>query len=76
MTQRIDYQKLSTPGLRALGGVYTYIVNSDLPKAGGIELTCGRTTHVAKMLPSRAQRGTFDRQGERSLASLGMTPTL
>src|SRR3982074_490310 len=33
MTQRIDYQKLSTPGLRALGGVYTYIVNSGLPKA-------------------------------------------
>ena len=32
MTQRIDYQKLSTPGLRALGGVYTYIVNSGLPK--------------------------------------------
>jgi AhpD family alkylhydroperoxidase len=33
MTQRIDYQKLSTPGLRALGGVYTYIANSGLPKA-------------------------------------------
>jgi hypothetical protein len=33
MTQRIDYQKLSMPGLRALGGVYTYIVNSGLPKA-------------------------------------------
>jgi AhpD family alkylhydroperoxidase len=33
MTQRVDYQKLSTPGLRALGGVYTYIVNSGLPKA-------------------------------------------
>jgi hypothetical protein len=33
MTQRLDYQKLSTTGLRALGGVYTYIVNSGLPKA-------------------------------------------
>jgi len=33
MTQRIDYQKLSTPGLRALGGVYMYIANSGLPKA-------------------------------------------
>jgi AhpD family alkylhydroperoxidase len=33
MTQRLDYQKLSTPSLRALGGVYTYIVNSGLPKA-------------------------------------------
>ena len=33
MIQRLDYQKLSTPGLRALGGVYTYIVNSGLPKA-------------------------------------------
>ena len=33
MTQRLDYQKLSTTGLRALGGVHTYIVNSGLPKA-------------------------------------------
>ena len=32
MTQRIDYQKLSTAGLRALGGVYVYIENSGLPK--------------------------------------------
>ena len=32
MTQRLDYQKLSTAGLRALGGVYMYIVNSGLPK--------------------------------------------
>jgi AhpD family alkylhydroperoxidase len=32
-TQRLDYQKLSTAGLRALGGVYMYIVNSGLPKA-------------------------------------------
>ena len=33
MTQRLDYQKLSMTGLRALGGVYMYIVNSGLPKA-------------------------------------------
>src|SRR5260370_26943102 len=33
MTQRLDYQKLSTTGLRALGGGYTYIVNLGLPKA-------------------------------------------
>jgi AhpD family alkylhydroperoxidase len=33
MTLRLDYQKLSTAGLRALGGVYLYIVNSGLPKA-------------------------------------------
>src|SRR5258708_7458514 len=32
MTQRLDYQKLSAAGLRALGGVYMYIVNSGLPK--------------------------------------------
>src|ERR1700733_7778841 len=32
MTQRVDYQKLSTAGLRALGGVYVYIENSGLPK--------------------------------------------
>ena len=33
MTQRLDYEKLSTAGLRALGGVYMYIANSGLPKA-------------------------------------------
>jgi len=33
MTQRLDYEKLSAAGLRALGGVYMYIVNSGLPKA-------------------------------------------
>jgi AhpD family alkylhydroperoxidase len=33
MTLRLDYQKLSTAGLRALGGVHMYIVNSGLPKA-------------------------------------------
>jgi AhpD family alkylhydroperoxidase len=33
MTQRLDYEKLSTAGLRALGGVHMYIVNSGLPKA-------------------------------------------
>ena len=33
MTLRLDYQKLSSAGLRALGGVYTYILNSGLPKA-------------------------------------------
>src|SRR5882757_9197156 len=33
MTQRLDYQKLSMTGLRALGGVYMYIANSGLPKA-------------------------------------------
>jgi hypothetical protein len=32
MTQRLDYQKLSAAGLRALGGVYTYIVNAGLPR--------------------------------------------
>lgn len=32
VTQRLDYQKLSTPGVRAIGGVYTYVVNSGLPK--------------------------------------------
>lgn len=31
-TQRLDYQKLSTAGVRAVGGVYTYVVNSGLPK--------------------------------------------
>jgi len=33
MTQRLDYEKLSAAGLRALGRVYMYIVNSGLPKA-------------------------------------------
>jgi AhpD family alkylhydroperoxidase len=33
MSQRLDYQKLSTAGLRALGGVHTYVVNSGLPKS-------------------------------------------
>jgi AhpD family alkylhydroperoxidase len=33
MTLRLDYQKLSATGLRALGGVHMYIVNSGLPKA-------------------------------------------
>jgi AhpD family alkylhydroperoxidase len=32
MSQRLDYQKLSAPGLRALAGVYVYIANSGLPK--------------------------------------------
>lgn len=32
MTQRLDYQKLSPPGVRAIAGVYTYVVNSGLPK--------------------------------------------
>src|SRR5258707_3140146 len=32
MTQRLDYQKLSAAGVRAVGGVYMYIVNSGLPK--------------------------------------------
>jgi AhpD family alkylhydroperoxidase len=32
MTQRVDYQKLSAAGLRALGGVYVYVENSGLPK--------------------------------------------
>ena len=33
MTQRLDYQKLSPAGVRALGGVYMYVSNSGLPKA-------------------------------------------
>jgi len=33
MTLRLDYQKLSAAGLRALGGVYVHIENSGLPKA-------------------------------------------
>jgi AhpD family alkylhydroperoxidase len=33
MSQRLDYQKLSAAGLRALGGVHVYIQNSGLPKA-------------------------------------------
>ena len=32
MTQRVDYQKLSAAGLRAVGGVYMYVVNSGLAK--------------------------------------------
>jgi len=32
MTQRLDYQKLSAPGVRAVGGVYMYVTNSGLPK--------------------------------------------
>ena len=32
MSQRLDYQKLSAAGLRALGGVHVYIQNSGLPK--------------------------------------------
>jgi AhpD family alkylhydroperoxidase len=32
MTERLDYQKLSAAGVRAVGGVYMYIVNSGLPK--------------------------------------------
>ena len=32
MTQRLDYQKLSAPGVRAVGGVYLYVTNSGLPK--------------------------------------------
>ena len=33
MTQRLDYQKLSPAGVRALGGVYMYVSSSGLPKA-------------------------------------------
>ena len=33
MTQRLDYQHLSAAGMRAVGGVYTYVANSGLPKA-------------------------------------------
>jgi len=33
MTQRVDYQKLSAAGLRAVGGVYVYVSNSGLAKA-------------------------------------------
>jgi AhpD family alkylhydroperoxidase len=33
MTQRLDYQKLSAAGVRAVGGVYMYVANSGLPKA-------------------------------------------
>ena len=32
MTQRLDYQKLSAAGMRAVGGVYMYVANSGLPK--------------------------------------------
>ena len=32
MTQRLDYQKLSAQGVRAVGGVYLYVTNSGLPK--------------------------------------------
>jgi AhpD family alkylhydroperoxidase len=32
MTQRLDYQNLSAAGVRAVGGVYMYLVNSGLPK--------------------------------------------
>ena len=32
MTQRIDYEKLSAAGVRALGGLYVYVENSGLPK--------------------------------------------
>ena len=32
MSQRLDYQKLSPAGVKALGGVYMYVVNSGLPK--------------------------------------------
>lgn len=32
MSQRLDYQKLSPAGVRALGGVYMYVSNSGLPK--------------------------------------------
>ena len=32
MTQRLDYQKLSAAGVRAVGGVYMYVMNSGLPK--------------------------------------------
>lgn len=32
MTQRLDYQKLSPAGVRALGGVHVYVANSGLPK--------------------------------------------
>ena len=45
MTQRLDYEKLSTAGLRALGGVYMYIVNSGLPKAL-IDLVCLRASQI------------------------------
>ena len=33
MSQRLDYQKLSAAGMRAVGGVYVYVANSGLPKA-------------------------------------------
>jgi AhpD family alkylhydroperoxidase len=32
MTQRLDYQKLSVAGVRAVSGVYMYVMNSGLPK--------------------------------------------
>src|SRR5262245_19645105 len=33
MSQRLEYEKLSAAGVRALGGVHVYIQNSGLPKA-------------------------------------------
>jgi AhpD family alkylhydroperoxidase len=32
MVQRLDYQKLSAAGVRAVGGLYVYVSNSGLPK--------------------------------------------
>ena len=32
MTQRLDYQKLSAPAVRAIGGVYMQVMSSGLPK--------------------------------------------
>ncbi len=32
MTERLDYQRLSAPAVRAIGGVYMQVMNSGLPK--------------------------------------------
>ena len=48
MTQRLDYQKLSAAGVRAVGGVYMYIVNSGLPKEL-VDLVFLRASQIAKI---------------------------
>lgn len=56
MTQRLDYQKLSAAGVRALGGVHVYVANSRLPKelVGLVYLRCSQINGCAYCIDSHS----------------------
>ncbi|ACB94973.1 carboxymuconolactone decarboxylase family protein [Beijerinckia indica] len=45
MTQRLDYTKIASDGVKALGGVYAYVAHSGLSKAL-IDLVYLRVSHI------------------------------